>query len=109
VFSAGNIVTGKGNIIASRKHAKEISQTVVASFLGLGEDGHAGEAALTDALHEDLQKAASDIANEIQSQPRIADEALAAIRSRVAERQRAVGYEGDYKGWIEKITPSDLE
>jgi ferredoxin--NADP+ reductase len=109
VFSAGNIVTGKGNIIASRKHAKQITETVVESFLGLSNDGHAGEAELADALHEGLQEAASGIATEIRVQPKIDAEALAMIRSRVAERQRAVGYDGDFKTWIEKVTPPDLE
>jgi hypothetical protein len=109
VFSAGNIVTGKGNIIASRKHAKRITETMVESFLGLAEDGHAGEAGLGDALHEGVQETASEIAAEIQTQPKIDAETLAKIRSRVAERQRAVGYDGDFKSWIEKVTPPDLE
>jgi len=109
VFSAGNIVTGKGNIIASRKHAKQVTETMVESFLGLPKDGHAGEAGLADALHEGIHETASGIATEIQAQPKIGDEALATIRSRVAERQRAVGYDGDFKTWIEKVTPPDLE
>ena len=46
---------------------------------------------------------------EGKGQPKIGDEALATIRSRVAERQRAVGYDGDFKTWIEKVTPPDLE
>jgi NADPH-dependent glutamate synthase beta subunit-like oxidoreductase len=109
VFSAGNIVTGKGNIIASRKHAKRVSQIVAESFLGLANDGHAGEAGFMDAAHDAIQEAASGIAAEIQAQPKIGDEALAKVRSRVAERQRAVGYDGDFKAWIEKVTPPDLE
>jgi NADPH-dependent glutamate synthase beta subunit-like oxidoreductase len=109
VFSAGNIVTGKGNIIASRKHARQIPETMVESFLGLANEGHAGEAGIGDALHEGIEEAASDIADEIQTQPKIGDEALATIRSRVAERQRAVGYDGDFKTWIEKVTPPDFE
>ncbi len=27
---------------------------------------------------------------------------------RVRERQRAVGYEGNYRAWIARITPADL-
>ena len=50
VFSAGNVVTGKGNIVASRKHAREVSSAVIEAFLGLGETGHAGEEALADEL-----------------------------------------------------------
>ena len=29
VFSAGNVVTGKGNIVASRKHAREVTEAVL--------------------------------------------------------------------------------
>jgi hypothetical protein len=50
VFSAGNVVTGKGNIVASRKHAREVSATVLEAFLGVGDHGHAGEEKLADAI-----------------------------------------------------------
>ena len=45
VFSAGNVVTGKGNIVASRKHAREVSATVIEAFLGVGENGSRGRGA----------------------------------------------------------------
>ena len=76
VFSAGNVVTGKGNIVASRKHAAAV---------------------------------ASKVAEEIAKLPAVGDAALAAVRARVRERQRAVGYTGDYASWMAKVTPADLE
>ena len=33
VFSAGNVATGKGNIVASRKHAIAVAKTMLAGFL----------------------------------------------------------------------------
>ena len=27
---------------------------------------------------------------------------------RVRERQRAIGYEGNYRAWIARVTPADL-
>jgi hypothetical protein len=30
------------------------------------------------------------------------------LLQRVRERQRAVGYEGNYRQWIAKVTPADL-
>ena len=59
VFSAGNVVTGKGNIVASRKHAREVSGKVMEAFLGIGENGHAGEEKLADALAADARADAS--------------------------------------------------
>jgi NADPH-dependent glutamate synthase beta subunit-like oxidoreductase len=105
VFSAGNVVTGKGNIVASRKHAREVSQTVIEAFLGVG-DGD--ESQLFDAAKEATRERADAIANAITVQPPIGSEALEAVRKRVADRQSAVSYTGDYKSWIEKVTPSDM-
>jgi NADPH-dependent glutamate synthase beta subunit-like oxidoreductase len=105
LFSAGNVVTGKGNIVASRKHARSIGEAMIASFLGLADDAGRGEAALADALQADAKERAHEIADAIAKQPPIAPEALARLRARVAERQRAVNYAGDYKSWIEKVSP----
>jgi NADPH-dependent glutamate synthase beta subunit-like oxidoreductase len=100
VFSAGNVVTGKGNIVSSRKHAREVSATVIEAFLGLGEDGHAGEEALADSIGAGAREDGERIADEITRQPEITAEALEAVRERVRQRQRAVGYDGDYASWV---------
>jgi NADPH-dependent glutamate synthase beta subunit-like oxidoreductase len=76
VFSAGNVVTGKGNIVASRKHAAAV---------------------------------AARVAEEIAKLPVASDAALERAQARVRERQRAVGYTGDYASWMAKVTPPDLE
>jgi hypothetical protein len=100
VFSAGNVVTGKGNIVASRKHAREVSGTVIEAFLGIAESEHAGEEALADALAADARADAARIADEIAVQPRISAAALARVRERVGQRQQQVGYGGDYASWV---------
>jgi NADPH-dependent glutamate synthase beta subunit-like oxidoreductase len=105
LFSAGNVVTGKGNIVASRKHARAIGEAMIESFLGLAENGRQGEAALGDALRADAKVRAEEIADAIAKQPPIAPDALAALRTRVSERQKKVGYAGDYPSWIAKNTP----
>jgi hypothetical protein len=33
---------------------------------------------------------------------------MEAILGKVRERQRAVGYTGDVKSWLERVTPPDL-
>lgn len=108
VFSAGNVATGKGNIVASRKHARHVGETMVEAFLGLGEGGHAGEEGMLDATGEGLHEAAERIAEGITVQPPIRSEALEAIRERVRQRQEAVGYPGDLSVWIQRVTPPDL-
>jgi hypothetical protein len=100
VFSAGNVVTGKGNIVASRKHAREVSATVLEAFLGVGENGHAGEEALADAIGADARAQAARIADAIAVAPPISATALASLRERVRKRQQAVGYGGDFAAWV---------
>jgi NADPH-dependent glutamate synthase beta subunit-like oxidoreductase len=107
VFAAGNVVTGKGNIVASRKHASMVSEFVIEQYLGLG-DGHAGEEAITDAAVREARELADRVQLRLGAEPPLAPERLEALFARVAERQRAVGYAG-YAEWIRRVTPPDFE
>ena len=108
VFSVGNVVTGKGNIVASRKHAGEVYESAIESFLGLGDDAHAGEAAL-DVGDPKVAEQAGRIAKELAETPAPDAETLAKIDAQVAERQRAVGYDGALDAWLDRVTPKDME
>jgi NADPH-dependent glutamate synthase beta subunit-like oxidoreductase len=108
VFAAGNVVTGKGNIVASRKHAAMVSEFVIEQYLGLG-DGHAGEEAITDAARREARALADRLHARLAAEPPPAPERLQALLARVRERQRAVDYPGDYAAWIRRVTPPDLE
>jgi NADPH-dependent glutamate synthase beta subunit-like oxidoreductase len=108
VFSVGNVVTGKGNIVASRKHATHVSQVAIEKFLGLDEDRD-GEEALSDAANARAEAEAEEVADQLERQPPAPPEAVAALLERVRARQEAVGYGGDYKEWISQVTPPDLE
>jgi ferredoxin--NADP+ reductase len=99
VFSTGNVATGKGNIIASRKHAKVVAATIAEAFLGLGDDGHGGEEAAADAAHAQAREQAEQVANEITRQPPLPTGTVDSIRTRVTERQQTLGY-SDYESWL---------
>jgi hypothetical protein len=109
LFSVGNVVTGKGNIVASRKHAAQVYEDALASFLGLAEDGHTAEAALPGRAETGAQHAAHRVAAHLARAEPPAPAVAEAILARVHERQRQVGYEGDLAAWLEKVTPPDLE
>ncbi|MEE8581986.1 MAG: hypothetical protein V3T33_10410, partial [Myxococcota bacterium] len=109
VFSVGNVVTGKGNIVASRKHALHVMEAALERFLGLGEVGHEGEDLVAEAAQQSGREEAQRVADQIGAQPPASPEAIAEILRRVRERQQAVGYSGDFKSWIEQVTPPDLE
>jgi NADPH-dependent glutamate synthase beta subunit-like oxidoreductase len=107
VFSVGNVVTGKGNIIASRKHSVAVSTHVIERFLGLGNGKHDGEEALapsTAGVDAATKKIADVVRNGKPLAPAVADTLLGRVRS----RQEAVGYTGSYREWLERVTPPDL-
>jgi len=107
VFSTGNVATGKGNIVASRKHARIVAEEMIAAFLGLAERT-AGEEALAEALGAASRETAEQLSQQLRARPPIAPEALEALRERVHERQRAVGYPDDFRAWLQRVTPPDL-
>lgn len=81
LFAAGNVVTGKGNIVDSRKHAKYVGQHVRDHYLSVAE----GVRAL-----EPLSTAVRD-----------------ALLSRVKARQAKVTYR-DYPSWIKAARPPEF-
>lgn len=99
VFSVGNVVTGRGNIAASRKHARELSETAVSAFLGLTNERTAeGEVAqvMTESLREQAQATAAAVLEHVQGSAALSETAY-----RVLALQQKAGYGGNYKAWIQ--------
>ncbi|MGE4649444.1 MAG: hypothetical protein AAEJ53_01020 [Myxococcota bacterium] len=107
VFSAGNVVTGKGNIVASRKHARGVSETVAGAYLGI-EDSDGGESAL-DVARSELRERADKFAAEIATRTPPSPDAHAALTERVRQRQKAVGYPSDLASWLDSVAPSSAD
>jgi len=107
VFSVGNVVTGKGNIVASRKHATQVSKEAIEAYLGIAEELSDADAALVEvALPRADTDAAAQTADTVaaalkSAQPPDAQKAKALLE-KVAARQREVGFE-DYKSWKERV------
>jgi NADPH-dependent glutamate synthase beta subunit-like oxidoreductase len=81
LFAAGNVVTGKGNIVDSRKHAKFVGQHVRDHYLSVAEGVRALEP-LSGAAREALLK-------------------------RVRARQEKVAFR-DYPSWIKAARPPEF-
>jgi len=81
LFSAGNVVTGKGNIVDSRKHARSIGHHVRDEYLKL--------------------------AGEVQTHVPLAPEQREALLKRVRARQERVAYDG-YAEWIKAARPPEF-
>jgi hypothetical protein len=86
-----------------------VSEEAIERFLGLSERGHAGEEELADAAAAGARAEAERVAKRVAGLPRLPAEQADALLGRVHARQRAVGYGGDYRAWIEKVTPPDFE
>ena len=87
VFLAGNVVTGKGNIRDSLKHAEKVANYVINSYLN-PLDNQAGKQT-ADVVQEFLNKKES--LNEQQFKK---------IITKIHELQKKVNYHNNYNEWI---------
>jgi ferredoxin--NADP+ reductase len=106
VYAAGNVLTGKGNIKDSLDNATEVGTLVAERYLGLADDG--ARAPLADGARAKANQTGTDIAASVATRAKLPEEDVAQIVERVRARQRQVGYDGDYRGWIRRVTPPDL-
>jgi ferredoxin--NADP+ reductase len=104
VYAAGNVLTGKGNIKDSLESGTFVGIHVAESYLGLNGD----EPPLAEGARKEAREQGEQIADSMNSRPGLAPEQVAEVMRRVRERHRAVGYEGDYRTWIARVTPADL-
>jgi len=105
VFAVGNVVTGKGNILASRKHSIEVTTQVIEQFIGIAPGGHDGEEVLLDAITGSVHGLVDKVIGWVGGRPRLDDAQVEAILARVRMRQRAVGYEGALRRWVTVHAP----
>ncbi len=107
VFGTGNVVTGKGNILASRAHSAQVATHLLEDFLGLGQEGHDGEEVLLDTLASTVHDAVERLATWVGTRPPLEAAHVETILRRVRARQEAVGYGGSYREWIARVAPAD--
>ena len=109
VFSIGNVVTGRGNILVSRRHSLETAAVLIEQFLGLSDDGgHEGEQHLLQTPSEAGSPAGRRVAAWLGDQAPPSADTLASVLRKVEERQQVVGYPGDYRDWIATVSPPDM-
>ena len=81
LFSAGNVVTGKGNIVDSRRHAKKVAAHVSDEYFQIAED--------------------------VKKLKPLSAQAREALLERVTARKREIDYL-DYDSWIESAKPPEF-
>jgi NADPH-dependent glutamate synthase beta subunit-like oxidoreductase len=98
VFSVGNVVTGKGNIVASRKHATRVSRLAIESYLGVADEDTA------DGPDTNAARATADsVTNHLEAHPPVEAGVIEAVAKGVQQQQAAVGYSGDLESWLAKV------
>jgi NADPH-dependent glutamate synthase beta subunit-like oxidoreductase len=101
VFSVGNVVTGKGNIVASRKHATEVSKAAIEAYLGVG-DGDPIDVAEARAGKEAAAQTAANVAASLHDGLRPGAEKALELVEQVSARQKEIGFR-DFKSWMEQV------
>ena len=107
VYAAGNVLTGKGNIKDSLESGTAVGTHVAEAYLGVADDGN--RASLADGARRVAHSEGEQIAANIVARATLQPDEVAEIMRRVHARQLAVGYEGNYRAWVAKVTPLDLQ
>lgn len=79
LFSVGNVVTGKGNIVSSRKHSRLVARSVVEKYI--------------------------HVADAVKQLPPLTSGQREEILCRVRELQTRIGHSGSYREWIDHTLP----
>lgn len=112
VFAIGNVVTGKGNILDSKKHGREITSMII--------DDHFADIVLSDPLEEkyhnyfrkvegEVGERLEDIITELEKTETHTDTEIQHILRLTQKLQEKVGYNGDYQKWVDSHRPVRLE
>lgn len=108
VFAAGNVITGKGNIVASRKHAAMVSEFVAGQYLGVADrDGSPrpdNGSTRPDRAVEEARRLAQGVLARLRDSEPLSGPDLDQLFARVHQRQRVVGY-GGYASWMDARRP----
>jgi ferredoxin--NADP+ reductase len=108
VFAAGNVVTGTGNIAASRKHAIHVANDAVEAFLGIGDDPKAAREKFAIPYAGSTHETADAISAFLEASGPPDASLRKALLDRVASRQKAVDYTGELESWLELVAPKPL-
>jgi NADPH-dependent glutamate synthase beta subunit-like oxidoreductase len=102
VFSVGNVVTGKGNIVASRKHATQVSEQAIEAYLGVGEEADREAALAARGADPGVAKAAEDVLKSLGNAEVPSQQVADSLHEKVASLHQRVGFT-DYPAWTRKV------
>ena len=112
VFAVGNVVTGRGNILESRKHGREITDKIIDEHLeplGQGDPLSRKYEDLFKDIEGEVKQKINNISATLAEADLHSEEEIDFIVNKTKELQERVGYDGDYMAWADKNRPPRLE
>lgn len=106
VYALGNAVTGRGNIRQSQLHSRQVSENIVDQYLAWKEDDYNE---IFNAAAERVGSRIQSIVDTLRGQTLLSGSKIEKLLDRAAKRQKEVGFDVDYKSWIDKHLPVRLE
>lgn len=108
VFAVGNVVTGRGNILESRKHGRETTDLII--------DEHLSDDPMRDQYEDIFRNIEGDVDRKIDtikstlSKAKLPDnDKVDFILKKTKELQQRSGFDGNYMKWVAKNRPTRLE
>lgn len=112
VFAVGNVVTGRGNILESRKHGRMITDRIIEEHLEpmVTSDPMAEKyKELFQDIEGDVDKKIDKIEDTLSHLPIHSDDEINFILTKTKELQERAGYDGNYQKWVDQHRPERLE
>jgi hypothetical protein len=118
VFAVGNVVTGRGNILESKKHGREITGKIIDDHFQPESEPIRNEANIIMAekyqkwfreIETEVDEKVGNIICVLDERPTPEDEKVNNILERTQKHQRKVGLDGDYMKWAAENKPVRLE
>jgi NADPH-dependent glutamate synthase beta subunit-like oxidoreductase len=113
VFAIGNVVTGRGNILESKKHGRIVTGKIIEDHFDPNRDT---EKLLEDKYHNwfrsvegEVDQKLGNILHVLEERSTPQDEKVNDILERSEALQRRAGFDGDYSKWAEQNKPIRLE
>jgi NADPH-dependent glutamate synthase beta subunit-like oxidoreductase len=112
VFAVGNVVTGRGNILESRKHGRQTTDRIIEEHLDtISQTDPMGQKYedLFRNIESDVERKISNIETTLSEEKVHTDEEINFILAKTKELQERVGYDGNFDAWVKKNLPVRLE
>jgi len=106
VFALGNAVTGRGNIRESQLHGRHVSEQVIDEFLAWQPEDYEE---IFDRAIENADRKVEKLSTQLQTRPQLSKDNVENILNQANTMQKKVGFDGEYRNWINKYLPVRVE